>query len=40
MLSTSGRMLSSKSLVVFVGLHPSFRALTAVERELLPSAGP
>lgn len=40
MLSTSGRMLSSKSFVVFVGFHPSFRALSALERELPPSQGP
>ena len=40
MLSTSGRMLSSKSFVVFVGFHPSFRALSALQRVLLPSQGP
>jgi hypothetical protein len=43
MLSTSGRMLSSKSFVVFVGFHPSFRALcalSALERESLPTEVP
>jgi hypothetical protein len=40
MLSTSARMLSIKSFVVFVGFHPSFRALSPLERVLLPSQGP
>jgi hypothetical protein len=39
MASTSGRMLSKKSFVVFVGFHPSVRALSALQRELPPSQG-